>query len=256
MRQPLIVTVVGALMLLCCVGQARAQDTPTETPTETPTVTPTSTPSGSPTQTPTPTITRTPTLTPIPTDTPARSPTNTPTQTRTLTASKTPTQTRTPTPTITPVDTKTMTPTRTPTAPPRNTYTPAFYPRVDASQTDIASLEAIPCATPPCVGKSVPGSKGHMTATCETYDGTGTATVQIYCYPHKGAWQGVPLPVQTPISCPGWTDFDANFDQCYLSITAMALTPLPTPTGTPAAVVAPKVGGWIDREIPPGAVWW
>ncbi len=223
-------------------------NTSTQTPTRTRTQTLTPTTSPTITKTPTPTLTRTP----IPTDTPDKTwtPTRTPTSTRTQTPTRTPTKTAvntgTPTRTPTAANTATITPTVTPTG------TTGFYPRVDRSQTDNATLLNQACPTPPCEGHHVPGSKGYMTATCEPY--AGTATVQIYCYGHTGQWQGTPIPVQTPFACPGFTGFDANFDECWETITAAA--PNPTPTGTPAAAVPARVGGWIDREAPPGAVWW
>ena len=222
--------------------------TPTQTPTQTPTPTITNTPTRTKTPTETPTVT--PTSTPIPTDTPKFSPTST------ATLTPTPTRTRTRTPTHTPTDTPTAIP-GTPTATPVPTRTltpiPGFYPRVDHSQTDNATLKNITCPTPPCAGDTVPGRKGHMTATCET--NRGTATVQVLCYPHVGDFQGTPLPVQTPITCPGWTDWDANFDQCWMSVTGVS-TPLPTPTGTPVAIDHNRIWGWIDREMPPEATWW
>jgi hypothetical protein len=220
------------------------------------------TPTPTATNTPTPTVTNTPTSTPTntPTSTRTNTPTWTPTQTPTNTRTQTPTRTiRTPTPTITPLNT--LTPTSTPvnTLTPTQTGTPKFGPRV-AYDAPIVSLDNLACATPSCNGTPVPGSKGHMTATCEVYNGA-TATVQVECWAHRGWWEGQPIPVQTPFTCrtsagagTGFVDFDANFEQCMLVITAAA--PGATPTGTPAAVVPAHVGGWIDREMPPGAVWW
>lgn len=227
--------------------------TPTFTPvnTNTPTNTLTSTPTRTPTQTNTPT--RTLTNTPINTDTPRFSPTFTRTPTNTPTSVNTPTRTRTNTrtPTNTQTPTRTNTPLNTPT--PTLTFTPGFKPVVDVSQTDNASLENVSCGSPPCAGKYVPGSKGFMTASCTTYNG-GTVTVQVYCLAHTGYWQGTPIPVQTPFTCPGFVGFHANFDQCREVVTTAI--PGATPTGTPAAAQTPRVGGWIDREAPPGAIWW
>lgn len=219
--------------------------TNTSTPTRTFTVTPTNTPTAvAPTVTPTRTVTPTATLTPTAVATDTSAPVNTATVTPTFTVTKTPSKTRTPTSTrlptstFTPVKTATITPLPTNTAGP--TSTPTFGPNVDFYNVANSSLQNRACPTPPCSGTPVPCRSGHITASCTTY--AGTATAQLYGIPHLGPWQGTPVPIGTPITCPGRVGFDDNYDQCYWEISTCGSSC--------------TVGAWIDRAMPPWAVWW
>jgi len=205
---------------------------PTQTLTFTPTATPT--PSTTPTNTPTSTATNTPTRTPTPTKTPTITQTvaATETPTRTPTPSRTPTVTVTNTPTITftPSRTHTGTPTvsRTPTISP----TPTCGPLNDKRGNPDNSLCNVSCAATPCpLGTPVPAYNepfgSRKTVTCE---GSGQS-VQTLCYPHVGYYSRTPIPVGSPIACPGYLGFDETFEQCLCQIVS----------GTGA------VSCWVDR---------
>ena len=208
---------VASVLLLLLASRAWADDpsatpTDTDTPTVTATGTVTSTATATRTATATGTVTNTftPTKTPVNTSTRATfTPTQTPakTATATRTATNTPTVTATATVTLTPTVTKTTTP----------TMTPTFYPQVDQWGRQIASLPGALCNPSPCAGTPIPVGPGHKTSSCNVL--VGTATVQTYCYQALGVYQSTPIPVQSPISCPGYVEFDANFAACYQSIT-------------------------------------
>jgi len=137
------------------------------------------------------------------------------TETPTLTAMPTDTATITETPTLTqtPTVTNTLTPTRTPTL----TVTP--------------TITKTPTSTPISRGTPVPAVDNLKVTACRLT--SGSATVQTYCWPHTGFWQSDPIPVQTPITCPGYVSFAESFELCYCALI----------TCTDCV----GVGCWIDR---------
>lgn len=249
-------TLIPAILLIATVawGQsATPTETPTETPTNTPTITGTETPTETPTITGTETPTGTPTVTPTstptntPTVTPTRTPTNTPTSTPTRTPTTTPTKTNTPffiktatrtasqTPTSTvPTNTPTPTvPTNTPTetVTPTITMTPPCGPLVDKRGVPDNSLcnNTRATATPGANGTPVPAANEPY-GRLKTMACVGSGTVQVECYPHANAnldgtfnspsqWWLTPIPVGTPVACPGFYSFEDDFQFCMCTAT-------------------------------------
>jgi hypothetical protein len=219
-----ILTVI-ALSFLAGVALAQTAtetEEPTQTPTDTPEPTETHTPAPSPTNTPTNTIPNSPTRTPTITQTSAptfshtstRSPTRTPTFTFTNSPTRTPTPTQTRTHTAAVPATATTTPT--PTCPPAND-------RRGRPNLTLCNAPCLSTPTPMAFGTPVPAFNdlfGRVkTGTCQS---TGTAQVQFFCYAHAGPWQGTPIPVTTPISCPGSATWEGTFELCFGKVSSCA----------------------------------
>lgn len=158
-------------------------------------------------------------FTPAAGDTPTPTPTSsTPVATATGTATNTPTITNTPT----------VTPTVTPTA------TPSCQPQRDRRGEPDLVLCNQACDSPPCDGAYVPADQepfGRVKVfTCQ--NASGTASAIPVCYAHTGYYQGTPIPLDTPIACPGKYAFKDTFEQC---------------TGRITACEGCKVTGWVDR---------
>jgi len=161
--------------------------------------------------------TATPAVTPTPTATGA---TQTPTGTPSITATITQTPTVTDTPSVTPTITTTATPT--------------CFPQFDKRGVPDLTLCNQACVSPPCDGTYVPAYNepfGRVKVmTCE--DAAGTSSAVPLCVSHTGYYSNTPIPLGTPVACPGKFKFVDTFEKCTSRITACSSC---------------RVTSWIDR---------
>jgi len=128
----------------------------------------------------------------------------------------------TPTPvsgTSTPTHTPTIT--QTPTITPTPTQTPTFTcgPLVDNRNVPNLSLQGATCVATPCpFGTPVPAANDFGQYKVSSCDASGTASIVTYCLPHTGHWAGTPIPVGSPVACPGSQSFRDTYEQCMQRI--------------------------------------
>ena len=81
------------------------------------------------------------------------------------------------------------------------------------------SLQGATCVATPCpFGTPVPAANDFGQYKVSSCDASGTASIVTYCLPHTGHWAGTPIPVGSPVACPGSQSFRDTYEQCMQRI--------------------------------------